>query len=63
MSDLVAIAYDDQETAESVRTTLADLSQEKIVELDDAGGGGRRRTERGGCHDAAYLLRCVGDYP
>lgn len=32
----MAIAYDDQETAETVRMTLADLSQEKIVELDDA---------------------------
>ena len=32
----MAIAYDDQETAETVRKTLGDLSQEKIVELDDA---------------------------
>ena len=36
MSELVAIAYDDQETAETVRKTLGELSQEKIVELDDA---------------------------
>jgi len=36
VSDLVAIAYDDQQTAETVRATRADLSQEKIVELDDA---------------------------
>ncbi len=36
MSDLVAIAYSDQQTAETVRKTLADLSDEKIVELDDA---------------------------
>lgn len=36
MSDLVAIAYEDQETAEAVRRTLAELSEEKIVELDDA---------------------------
>jgi uncharacterized membrane protein len=36
MSDLVAIAYEDQETAETVRRALAELSEEKIVELDDA---------------------------
>ena len=36
MSDRVAIAYDDQETAESVRRTFADLNEEKIVELGDA---------------------------
>ena len=36
MSDLVAIAYDDQETAENVRKTLVDLSKEKVIELDDA---------------------------
>ncbi len=36
MSDLVAIAYDDQETAENVRRTLVDLSKEKVIELDDA---------------------------
>ena len=36
MSDLVAIAYDDEETAENVRKTLVDLSKEKVIELDDA---------------------------
>ncbi len=36
MSDLVAIAYDDPQTAEQVRDTLADLTKEKLVELDDA---------------------------
>ena len=36
MSDLVAIAYNDQETAEQVRRTLADLTQEKLIELYDA---------------------------
>jgi len=36
MSDLVAIAYEDQQTAEQVRRTLADLSREKLIELDDA---------------------------
>jgi len=36
MSDLVAIAYDDQQTAEKVRKTLGELSKEKVVELDDA---------------------------
>jgi len=36
MSDLVAIAYEDQQTAEQVRETLADLSREKPIELDDA---------------------------
>lgn len=36
MSDLIAIAYDNQETAETVRNTLRDLAREKVVELDDA---------------------------
>ncbi len=36
MSDLVAIAYDDQQTAEQVRHTLADLAKERLIELDDA---------------------------
>ena len=36
MSELIAIAYDDQKTAETVRMTLADLRHEQIVELDDA---------------------------
>jgi uncharacterized membrane protein len=36
MSDLVAIAYPDKETAETVRTTLGRLRTEHVIELDDA---------------------------
>jgi uncharacterized membrane protein len=36
MSDLVAIAYDNPQTAQEVRDALADLSKEKLIELDDA---------------------------
>jgi uncharacterized membrane protein len=36
MSDLVAIAYPDQETAERARARLADAIKSRIIELDDA---------------------------
>ena len=36
MSDLIAVAYPDQETAETVRQTLAGLIREHVIELDDA---------------------------
>lgn len=36
MSDLVAIAYDDQFKAEEVRLTLAKLQKEHLIELEDA---------------------------
>ena len=36
MSDLIAIAYPDKETAERVRRTLADLTAERVIELADA---------------------------
>ncbi len=36
MSDPVAIAYEDQQTAEQVLRTRGDLSKEKLIELDDA---------------------------
>ena len=36
MSDLIAIAYPDQETAERVRQTLGQLTVEHVLELDDA---------------------------
>jgi uncharacterized membrane protein len=36
MSDLVAIAYPDQATAEKVRQTLGRLSIERVIELADA---------------------------
>ena len=36
MSELIAIAYPDRETAEAVRLTLADLATERTVELEDA---------------------------
>ncbi|HTX09518.1 MAG TPA: DUF1269 domain-containing protein [Solirubrobacteraceae bacterium] len=36
MSDLIAIAYPDQNTAEKVRETLSDLVVQRIIELEDA---------------------------
>ena len=36
MSDLIAIAYDDQFKAEEVRLTLAKLQAEYLIELEDA---------------------------
>ncbi|NJK37110.1 MAG: DUF1269 domain-containing protein [Oscillatoriales cyanobacterium RM2_1_1] len=36
MSDLVAIAYDDEFKAEEVRLTLAKLQREHLIELEDA---------------------------
>lgn len=36
MSDLIAVAYPDRETAETVRQTLAGLIREHVIELDDA---------------------------
>jgi hypothetical protein len=41
MSDLVAIAYDNPQTAQEVRDALADLSKEKLIELDDHAGSAR----------------------
>jgi uncharacterized membrane protein len=35
MSNLVAIAYPDRETAEQVRRTLMEMQKEHIIELDD----------------------------
>jgi uncharacterized membrane protein len=35
MSNLIAIAYPDVQTAEQVRTTLGDLQTEKVIELED----------------------------
>lgn len=35
MSNLVAIAYPDRDTAEQVRRTLIELQKEHIIELDD----------------------------
>ena len=35
MSNLVAIAYPDRETAEQVRRTLFEMQKEHIIELDD----------------------------
>ena len=35
MSNLVAIAYPDVQTAEQVRTTLGQLQTEKLIELED----------------------------
>jgi uncharacterized membrane protein len=36
MSDLIAIAYPDRDTAETVRQTLTDLMTERAIELADA---------------------------
>jgi len=36
MSNLVAVAYPDVATAEAVRTTLAQMMKEHLIELDDA---------------------------
>jgi uncharacterized membrane protein len=36
MSDLIAIAYPDRETAENVRETLRRLTTERVIELADA---------------------------
>ena len=35
MSNLVAIAYPDRESAEQVRRTLVELQKEHVIELDD----------------------------
>ena len=36
MSDLIAVAYDDRETAERVRDELASLTREHVIEIEDA---------------------------
>lgn len=36
MSELVAIAYDDEFKAEEVRLTLAKMQKEHLIELEDA---------------------------
>jgi uncharacterized membrane protein len=36
MSDLIAVAYPDRDTAEAVRRTLGQLALEHVIELDDA---------------------------
>jgi uncharacterized membrane protein len=36
MSDLIAVAYPDKETAETVRQTLGRLTSERVIELADA---------------------------
>ena len=36
MSDLIAVAYPDKETAEKVRTTLLGLTTQHAIELEDA---------------------------
>jgi uncharacterized membrane protein len=36
MSTLIAIAYENEATANEVRSTLADAMKEKIIQLDDA---------------------------
>ena len=46
MSNLVAIAYPDRETAEQVRRTLFEMQKEHIIELDDMVVVTRRTTAR-----------------
>jgi uncharacterized membrane protein len=36
MSDLIAVAYPDKQTAEAVRTRLMQLTAEHVIELEDA---------------------------
>ena len=36
MSDLIAVAYDDRQTAERVRDELAQLTREHVIEIEDA---------------------------
>jgi uncharacterized membrane protein len=36
MSDLIAVAYDDRETAERVRGELIQLTREHVIEIEDA---------------------------
>jgi uncharacterized membrane protein len=36
MSDLIAVAYDDRATAETVRDELAQLTREHVIEIEDA---------------------------
>src|SRR5918992_3992061 len=36
MSDLIAVAYDDRETAERVRDELAQMTREHVIEIADA---------------------------
>lgn len=52
MSNLVAIAYPDRESAEQVRRTLIELQKEHIIELDDMvvvtrGEGGKVKLHQG----------------
>jgi uncharacterized membrane protein len=36
MSDLIAVAYDDRDTAERVRNELAQMTREHVIEIEDA---------------------------
>jgi uncharacterized membrane protein len=36
MSDLIAVAYDDRQTAERVRDELAQMTREHVIEIEDA---------------------------
>ncbi|HJU37075.1 MAG TPA: DUF1269 domain-containing protein [Gaiellaceae bacterium] len=37
MSDLIAVAYPDKQTAETVRSRLTELVSEHVIEIEDAG--------------------------
>jgi len=52
MSNLIAIAYPDVETAEKVRALLADLQKQKLIQVEDAVVVERREDGRVKLHQA-----------
>jgi uncharacterized membrane protein len=53
MSDLIAVAYPDKETAETVRRTLVQLTVERVIDLADAVVITREQSGRIKLHQAA----------
>jgi hypothetical protein len=60
MSDLIAVAYPDRETAETVRRTLGQLALEHVIELDDAVVVSRNEKGKVGLHHYAQQPRRSG---
>ena len=52
MSNLIAVAYPDVETAEKVRALLADLQKQKLIQVEDAVVVERREDGRVKLHQA-----------
>ena len=52
MSNLIAVAYPDVETAEKVRAVLADLQKQKLIQVEDAVVVERREDGRVKLHQA-----------